>query len=328
MNKTTGKETLCFYLVAAGAALSAIGALCTAAIWRATGGLAVGFALFLPALLMACLGYSYPSPLNKVRCAVLMGCVVTLPALHLGLFIAVDLAGVPVVLRTISGVFQPNTIGILLTVLMGCGMLTALFAAIRVILHAFGKSMSDAERKLLVQSRATEPVETAAPVAPRNIDTAEMLAMADQEVRMSRMSVTPTEEKPVAQPVVQHIVTPAEARARMQRRHDTPSAGEGTVTVTPPADNAAASAKQPISIETASHDEDTNEIIYAANSAIDDEAPMVALAQGEQVTNADVRAEVAVTGPREADAPTDDDIYTDFAYAGAPADETDDDEGT
>lgn len=219
MNNSFNKETLCFYLVAISAALSAIAAICAAAFWRATGGLAVGFALLLPAVVLACLGYSYPSPLNKVRCGMLMGNIIVLPILYLCLFVATDLAGARVVLRTVAGVFQPNAMGVLLVVMSVCGIVAATLTVVRVMMHAFGHSLTDAERKLLVQSRANAEEGQPERVAPRKV-TAERLAKADQEVRMSRMSVVPASPEVYEQAPEAHIVPPEEVRRRMQRRRE------------------------------------------------------------------------------------------------------------
>ena len=213
MDHTYNKETLSFYLVAIASALAAIAAMCASAFWRATGGVAVGFALFLPALVLACLGFSYPSPLNKVRCAAMLGNTLALSALYVCLFIAGDLAGAKVVLYTVAGVFQPNAMGVLMTVFMGFGLLVAIMTGVRVLMQTFGKSMNDLERKLHVQSTSDEAVGGATEVSPRNVDERQILAKADQEVRMNRISIQPAEEdNPRA------TVTPQEVRARSLAR--------------------------------------------------------------------------------------------------------------
>ena len=216
MDRTYNKETLSFYLVAIASALASVAAMCTSAIWRATGGVAVGFALFLPALVLACLGFSYPSPLNKVRCAVMLSATLSLCVLHACLFIAGDLAGAKVVLYTVAGVFQPNAMGVLLTVFMGFGLLTAILTGVRVMMQTFGKAKNDLERKLHVQSTAKDGEGAAVPeVTPRKVDEKQILAKADQEVRMNRINILPAESEGQQ---TRAAVPSREARARTVER--------------------------------------------------------------------------------------------------------------
>jgi len=347
MDHTYNKETLSFYLVAIASALAAIAAMCTSAFWRATGGVAVGFALFLPALVLACFGFSYPSPLNKVRCAAMLGNTLALGVLYICLFIAGDLAGAKIVLYTVAGVFQPNAMGVLLTVFMGFGLLVALMTGARVMMQTFGKSMNDLERKLHVQSTATETENGQAPaVTPRNVDEKQILAKADQEVRMNRMSILPAEEEGTPRAAV----TPQEARARtLQREQRTairpaleskpvepapaepvsiqPEPAEAEETVVVPVEQPAPiEAKEEAPLRSILDAEEPQEeaveaeeddVIYADADDIDD-APTVEveMAHVEEVPAYDIRTEQTMHRPRQKDASTvNDSLYTDFSYS-------------
>jgi hypothetical protein len=331
MDKTFSKETLCFYMVALASAIAAVAAMCISAFWRSTGGIAAGFGLFLPALILACFGFSYPSPLNKVRCAAMLGNTLTLSTLHLCLFVAGDLAGAKVVLYTVAGVFQPNAMGVLYTIFMGFGLLVAVMTGTRVMMQTFGKSFNDIERQLMVQS-AEEQTQTPIDVTPRDIDEHRVLAKADQDVRMSRLSVTPANEE---QP--RPSVSPQEARAMREMR----KSAQATVREEDVPQEMAPVADQPITTyaEAVMVDEDTPtapvrsilstdqpteedavpdetpDIIYAQSDDVDD-APTVEIemAHGESLSDDEIRTEMAMHRPRQKDTSTGDSLYTDFSY--------------
>lgn len=330
MNKMYDKETLSFYLVAVASAMAAIAAMCTSAFWRATGGVAVGFALFLPALVLAALGFSYPSPLNKVRAAVMLGNTLALSAIFVCLFIARDLAGAKIVLYTVAGVFQPNAMGVLLTIFMGFGLLVAVMTAARVLMQAFGKSMNDLERQLYVQSAAE--TETPAPdITPREVDEKQVLAKADQEVRMNRLSILPASSAPDGRD--RTPVSPAEARARSQARREEEEAEEeapvrarmATITTETPAPVYSAPQAEPTSEEapvrsilaeeepTADAPQADEDVIYAQTDDVEP-AVEVEMAKGQDLTDYDIRTETAVHRPRQKEMPKNDDLYTDFSY--------------
>ena len=350
MNRMYNKDTLSFYLVAFASAIAAVAAMCASAFWRATGGVATGFALFLPALVLACLGFSYPSPLNKVRCAAMLGNTMTLCLLYTCLFIASDLAGVKIVLYTLAGVFQPNIMGVLLTVFMGFGLLAAVMTATRVIMQTFGKSLNDLERQLYVQSLSAENEGSGEVITPREMDKGQVLAKADQDVRMNRMSIMPASPEG-QQP--SRSVTPAEARVRSQARKETERKeaerkeaerreAEAVVpTETPEAVDAAEEMilsevetpeaepaeetpvmrsildveEAPEAVPVAESLEEDDGVIYAQSDDVDDTPTVeVELARGEDLTDNDIRTETAVHRPRQKEMPTHDDLYTDFSY--------------
>lgn len=352
MDHTYNKETLSFYLVAVAAALSSIAAMCASAFWRATGGVAVGFALFLPALVLACLGFSYPSPLNRVRCAAMLGNTLALSVLHVLLFIVGDLVGAKIVLYTVAGVFQPNAMGVLLTVFMGFGLVVAVMTAVRVLMQAFGKSMNDLERKLHVQSTAEGTESAATPeVTPRHVDEQQILAKADQEVRMNRISIQPAGEE--AQPHA--TVTPQEVRARsLQRKERTPEPApqaarpaervrvQETEAPAPVVERETIEAivdapqeeptQPPVrsildAEESAPMGDDSGAVIYADTDDIDDEPEVeVEMAHVEDLPTYDIRTEQAMHRPRQKDASSvNDELYTDFSYGDKkPPEDTDD----
>lgn len=330
MDKTFNKETICFYLVAAASSLAAIAAMCASAFWRATGGIAVGFALFLPAIVLACFAFSYPSPLNKVRCAFMLGNTLTLGAIFLALFIACDLAGARVVLQNAAGKFQPNAMGVVLTLYMGLGLLSAVVTAVRVIMQAFGKSMGDAERRLTVQSAPA--VDTVQEVAPRQVDEKQVLAKADQEVRLNRTSIVPA--TPDGQASQRKSVSPQEVRA-MRREEPAPAAPAAPVREEPksepePQPDLAAIVQAIVQepepqpreeervrsiLEEPPIEEAADEVIYADGDDVDDEPVVeVEMARGEDVAPDDeMRTETVAHRPRRKET-ANDNLYTDFSY--------------
>ena len=321
MNDTFNKETVSFYMVALASALAGIAAMCTTVFWRATGGIAVGFALILPAVLLACFGFAYPSPLNKVRCAVMLGNTFALGALFGILFTIVDLARAKVSLYNAEGAFRPNAIGVLLIIYGGLGLVVAVLTTIRVSLHAFGKSLTDLERRLAVQS--DEPAQSVGPqeVEPRSVDEQQILAKADREVRMNRMNVVPTGTP---------AVSPREARAMAEARRaeqqvvraPEPSAqpevaAEPEPVVIEPQLVRSILEQEPVASVVEPVEETPVEVIYADELDEEEEPAVdVEMAQGSDLSNDDIRAETAVHRPRQKETSNNDDLYTDFSYAG------------
>lgn len=326
MNDTFNKETVSFYMVALASALAGVAAMCTTVFWRTTGGIAVGFALLLPAVLLACFGFAYPSPLNKVRCAFMLGNTFALGTLFGVLFIITDLAGAKASFYTVAGVFRPNAVGVLLTVYGSLGLLVTVLTTVRVAMQAFGKSMSDLERRLAVQSAA--PTQEVAPtdVEPRKIDEQQVIAKADQEVRMNRLNVVPTgAERPVVSPQEARAI--AEARRAEEQREPEPIMPEPEAAPSAEEPRVVRSIldAEPAPIAPQPEPEPEIEVIYADNDEVDDEPTVeVEMAHGDNVSNDDIRSETAVHRPRQKEAPSNDDLYTDFSYAGD--NESDDDD--
>ncbi len=341
MKDTFNKETISFYLVALAAYMAAIAAACGTAFCRNTGGLAVGFALVLPAFLVGCYGFAYPSPLNKLRCRFMLGSVFTLGVLFAALFVAVDLAGVNVALYNAYGAFQPNAMGILLIVYAALGLLVAATTTARVVLHAFGKSLNDAERRLAAQSVDGKSLNDApADVTPRVVDERQVLAKADQEVRLNRMSVVPAEDAaPVVTPQAAREIAAKnrEEKLRAEQNHAAEVRADilaqTTLEPTPQEERPAREApaaildpepheERPAEAQTArtilaqpEPIEADGDVIYAQTDDVDDEPVVeVEMAKGEVLVNEDLRTETAAHRPRQKDAPSNDDLYTDFAY--------------
>lgn len=344
MNKIFQKETACFYLVALGTAIAAISAMCTTAFWRATEGVAAGLGLLLPGLVLTCLGYSHPSPLNKVRCATMFAATATLCVCFLVLFIVSDLARVPVTMRDNAG-GHFNALGVMLLAYMGLGAGAAILTGVRVTLHATNHAVGDLERQLQVQSQATADADQE--VAPRNIDPDVVMANADREVRASRMSIVPAAPEGAARTAV----SPQEARERSlaRRRAEEAAAAEQATKATPPVvEEEEAVVEEPLDdldglddlSETDTADENNSArtifaaeeeeqtaartddgVIYADSDDVDLLSQDVEMAQATLHADVDIRTEVPNHQPRQKETPVNTDWYTDFDYSG-----TDDDE--
>lgn len=328
MDSRFDKESLTFYLMGACAALAAVATMCMYAVYAVTQSVGFVFGVTLLAFVAACCVYAQPSPLNKLRSRGMFVATAALCVLSLAMFVVCDMVRLGVELQRTSDGFVLNSMGIVMLVVMGCGIVVALLVGLRMTLGALGKSLTDAERKLRLQDQQPE-----AAGAPRRMDERQMVAKAEQQVRRTRMSIV----APAAAPVPEDEPAPVPTRSRDVSPVRAPRAPEPIVPESPAVvmgpeeepvpmvseEEVAAILAEEAPVEPEAPQESTWEedpvVASDLSEASENSLPIghVAMARGIDLRDNDIRTEMAQHRPRQREnADANDDLYTDFAYEG------------
>lgn len=198
--KSVTKQSVCYYLCIASAALAMLMGACFFALVAAHNSLGLGLGLSLFATLLAAVAYANALPLNRARCTLWFAFAIAVFACYLVLFVLYDLAKLPVAIVQEEGRLVFNAMAIVGLVFASLCLAGLVFLAVRAVLLALGRYATDTERRA---AREAETAAAPAEVRPRAIDNDAVVAQAQQEIDANRM-VVEEDTRP--------LVTPDKAR--------------------------------------------------------------------------------------------------------------------
>lgn len=287
--KSVTKQSVCYYLCIASAALAMLMGACFFALISAQNSLGLGLGLSLFATLLAAVAYANALPLNRARCTLWFVLAIAAFVSHLVLFVLYDLAKLPVVIAQEQGRLVFNAMAIVGLVFVSLCLAGLVFLVVRVVLLALGRYATDTER------RAAREVETAsapAEVQPRAMDNDAVVAQAQQEINANRM-VVEEETRP--------LVTPDKARKAAGAAKRSAPVAPVVIEQQPPRVEIEA---EPIVLSTPI-EEPTPEIADADSL----------LSQEDVAPDQDIRAESATHHIRQPLQEKGNDLYNNFSYS-------------
>ncbi|MBQ9144938.1 MAG: hypothetical protein IJX70_00520 [Clostridia bacterium] len=323
MDRIAFRDNLCYYLCAGALLLTCVLGMCTLAIYAATGGVGLGLALWLVALILSCVAYSSTSLPVRRRVRDMLISVLAVGLFFVIWFIAFDLchASVRRSLLLPSGEAQNRLLGmgVVCLVYQILCLLFALLTVLRVVCAALGRPLYPCER--IPGACATSVPETGEvePLATKSVEA--VVADAERVIKTSRLSVQ--EESPSSLHA-RAVVSPGGVREQLRRRvvEAESVAEEAPVALSVAEEEVSAPVEEPIVIAeepilAEEPIEMAGEVIYAEGGV----SEAIETMPIPDMADSDIRAEYVVHHPKHKAHTEDDSLYSDFDYSSGEEDE-------